>query len=171
VHKALRIPKGKDVLELARECEASARRILKSLGNPPEEELTIAIMPRARDCFLVLGFVKDLRKAVGAGQARAAGLAAFRLGQAVLSLAIRPLAADADRGVRMALASRAGAAASKLALAVSEKTIEQLASRFLEMRAGNPKISINRASQLLSSESSVRPRTIRKYLSRKFPQV
>jgi hypothetical protein len=158
--------KRKTILTLASKCESSARRLLRSLGNPPNTKMTSNLSPVAGHCYRVLSYVKQLRRAIEHVNASDAGLAGFRLGQAVYVAAIQPMIKDSDKGRGLIAASQAGAATTKSMYSVKDDIVKSMIEQFQIMRASNPRISIARASEILSPRLHVKPRTIRKYLAK-----
>lgn len=153
--------KKKSILDLVRECEASARRKLAANGNPPDIKVTLLLQPDLYACHEVLRLVSQLRSEIRANKSRAAALAGFHLGQTVLREAmLRPLAKHAERGIRNVQGARKGGKAR----ALPKEKQEQIRKEYESM---HPKRSRTWASKQLATKFEVSPVTIRKYLPTK----
>jgi hypothetical protein len=84
-----KVRERENILALVSECETSAQRKLRSLGNPPKIGMAFILMPEAWECYEVLRCAEKIRRAIRDSNAPAAGLAAFRLGQTVYRAALR----------------------------------------------------------------------------------
>jgi hypothetical protein len=174
--------KPKSIFDLVKECESSARRALRTAGNlpgweegstiPPDcEEICSAMSALAREAYRVLRLAKDFRRGIRSRDARAASLAAFRVGQAVMSVAMQPLAADASRGLKVRDGSRAGAEVSARKRAKPAQDIRDMIQKAVEMRVGGSDLTITGLARFLAPAFGMAPRTARRYIRKAFLQV
>lgn len=95
-----------DIFRLLGECEASARSLLKSLNNPPEDWLAglkaMRSLPytwneKVPYYYRAIRLVEEVRRNIERQNSPAAALAAFRLGQQVIILRDQKAYVDRER--------------------------------------------------------------------------
>jgi hypothetical protein len=156
------------IVDMSTECEASAKRILKSLNNPPDCAITDVLSVRAKNCHKVIRLARATRYYVRHGKSSRAALAAFRLGQASYTLMLIQnrvgetlVAAD-----NQAAGRRKGGKNRGLSSSVQRDIENKLMGLENWRQLSNARAAKYIHRKLVEADplSSPSPRTIRKYL-------
>jgi hypothetical protein len=157
---------------ILKECEKSAQRILKSQGNPPDNEVTDALSPQAARCHQLKRLVAEIRSEVKEKKSSSIALASFRAGQLALQIMLVHQHAPQDilLAHRVVEGGSTGGARARAKRALRPEKLAAIVRDYKNLQKNAIKLSFTSASIWLARKHECSARTVRRYLRKRMTQ-